>query len=544
MDKEEMGMGVHRFLLYMCMNDNQEAFAMSALKRMVNTNTTYVINISEGAGDDDDSLTAGYTGKLSCNARGTEFVFYDDANDVHGMRTGQARRELGVVVFGQETQGQVMPLEVAVPRVQQDGAAAQFRPRSIGDAMLQQYKSGITKHLFVLKGYVQLVPGGKVVLRFRGGDSAPTVLEAFRASEDRWTIRYRHPLSALQAFNVAIAVLNNPTTNVLEMLPPLTEVPNVPQTMPSPQLVKAQGLHHGYTVVYSICVHGSRIFCGLQSGHVQHWQCPFNGPPRASEWRAHSAIVYALLVTGRYLISASEDNLLRVWDLHTLHLVSTLAGHRGRVRCLAGGLIGGAGLVFSGSNDRTVRVWDMAAVEGISSRRHGTVLKGHATWVRSLCCTSDRALLCSAGKEVRVWSTAKLSLLHVLPVGLWVYSLAVCLTSVGLAQIDTLYAGCSDGVIRFWRLSQLDSSHLESHALTAPVKSLVRALAFNGTILYAGYSDGRMCAWDLRSKPIAQQLAGHRASVRVLASDPVSNMLFSCGNDRRVWVWAEGGSQD
>ena len=71
---------------------------------------------------------------------------------------------------------------------------------------------------------------------------------------------------------------------------------------------------------------------------------------------------------------------------------------------------------------------------------------------------------------------------------------------------------------------------------------MVRALAFNGTVLYAGYSDGRMVAWDMRAKPLAWDLDGHRASVRFLAADPVSNMLFSCGNDRRVWMWAEGGS--
>ena len=58
-------------------------------------------------------------------------------------------------------------------------------------------------------------------LKFRGGDHSAVVFEAFRSSGDRWTLRYRHPLSAFQAFNLAIAILHNQTTAMLDMLPPL-----------------------------------------------------------------------------------------------------------------------------------------------------------------------------------------------------------------------------------------------------------------------------------------------------------------------------------
>ena len=50
------------------------------------------------------------------------------------------------------------------------------------------------------------------------------VFEAYRATGDRWAVRYRHPLSAYQAFAVAIAALHNPTSAMLDMLPPLDEV--------------------------------------------------------------------------------------------------------------------------------------------------------------------------------------------------------------------------------------------------------------------------------------------------------------------------------
>ena len=76
MDKDELGLGVNRFSLFMCLNDNNEAFALGALKRTVNQNTAYELSMSEN----DDEIDVHYTGKLSCNAKGNEFVMYDDSN--------------------------------------------------------------------------------------------------------------------------------------------------------------------------------------------------------------------------------------------------------------------------------------------------------------------------------------------------------------------------------------------------------------------------------------------------------------------------------
>ena len=96
----------------------------------------------------------------------------------HPHRAPQARRELGVILIGQRQLGNTLPLELVIPRVQRDGQAAQFRPKALGESMLQQYKQGRTKHLVVLKGLAHLVPGGRVQLKFRGGDHSAVVFEA------------------------------------------------------------------------------------------------------------------------------------------------------------------------------------------------------------------------------------------------------------------------------------------------------------------------------------------------------------------------------
>ncbi len=70
----------------------------------------------------------------------------------------------------------------------------------------------------------------------------------------------------------------------------------------------------------------------------------------------HTNSVAALVSAGEWLISGSDDNGIRVWDVATGRCEGTLEGHKGNVQCLA---VSGDRLV-SGSRDRTVKVWRMA----------------------------------------------------------------------------------------------------------------------------------------------------------------------------------------
>ena len=527
-DQEDLGLGLTQLSLYVCLNDNNEAFALRALKRMMNQNTMYELSMSET-----DEVDVHYTGKLSVNARGNEFVMYDDSNDAIGIREGKARRELGLVLFGNRQLGQTLPIELVIPRVQRDGESAQFRPKALSEAMIQQYKNGKTKHLFVLKGLAQLVPGGRVQLKFRGGDHSAVVFEAYRATEDRWAVRYRHPLSAYQAFNVAIAVLHNQTTELLDHLLPLDAITHAPVPHLSTNLEPIDTLEHGYGVVYSMCVYGSRVFCGTHSGHIQQWQRPIGAPPTVIEWRAHSGTVYSLMVAGRSLVSASRDWLLRVWDLASLMLVATLPGHRGTVRCLAS-TISAPNTVFSGSNDHTVRVWDVNTLED------SEVLKGHRGWVRALACSTDGDRLCSASRDVRVWDISTLQCLHVLSVGHRIFCLAVCRVSEGCAQRDTLYAGCARGKIRSWRLSELAARDEQTGELPGRPHRAVRTLACHGPLLLCGDQSGGVRVWDMSMRPVqGRSFDVHTAGVRAINVDALTNVVYTAADDRCVKVWGE-----
>ena len=79
----------------------------------------------------------------------------------------------------------------------------------------------------------------------------------------------------------------------LEIMPALDETANVPKPCASTALVNVATLSEdfNYPLAYSICVHGSRVFCGLHSGHIQHIQCPLNAPPTMQDGPAAPALL-------------------------------------------------------------------------------------------------------------------------------------------------------------------------------------------------------------------------------------------------------------
>lgn len=199
---------------------------------------------------------------------------------------------------------------------------------------------------------------------------------------------------------------------------------------------------------------------------------------------AHSDGVSALTVTpdGRYLISGSNDNLIKIWSLRESKLVRTLRGHSDSILALA--LSADGSLLASGSRDKTVRLWK------IPDGRLRATVEGHSQPVRAVAVSSlGEIVFSSEGFRVRTWSVR-------------------------------------DG-------GPLDRINTPSEVTTL-------AMAGPG-LLAVGLRNHLIQLWSWPGAELLRELAGHRAVVDGLSATAESDLLISrAGDGVRVWSLPDG----
>eukprot|EP00939_MAST-03C_sp_MAST-3C-sp1_P005218 g5218.t1 len=133
--------------------------------------------------------------------------------------------------------------------------------------------------------------------------------------------------------------------------------------------------------------------------------------------RGHRRRVWACDFThdGTFLLTASGDNTLILWNCETGDIADTLEEHSSIVNSCAcaprgatqsSSSVATQGVVASGSFDKTVVLWHHDSTTGkVTSRQR---LDGHASFVYSVAFTADGKTLASTSqdKSVRIWDVA------------------------------------------------------------------------------------------------------------------------------------------
>lgn len=98
-----------------------------------------------------------------------------------------------------------------------------------------------------------------------------------------------------------------------------------------------------------------------------------------------------MLIVDDYLVTASEDTTVRVWDAGDVHPICTLHGHSARVTCLCATrqqqrqaqlFTAPSWYIFTGSDDCTARQWDL------NTKQQTCVMEGHTSSVLSVAVAS------------------------------------------------------------------------------------------------------------------------------------------------------------
>lgn len=226
---------------------------------------------------------------------------------------------------------------------------------------------------------------------------------------------------------------------------------------------------------------------------------------------------------GQLAASGCARGLVRVWQLSTHRLQTTLNGHIGHVTCVT--FSPNNLLVLSGSEDRTVVVWQLA------DNSPSLTYKGHSAALQTLLMMSDgrRAMSGDRTRNVHVWLVDS---------GIVLHSTTAPTTSLDVT-LNMKFAVLSDGdnSVRIWTLAGGDSGE-EKRSVSHAERITCFALTADSQHVVTGSMDMSLKVWKLDGGKLSQVLVGHSDIVTCVAVSITNKTQIVSGSwDCNLIVW-------
>jgi len=274
--------------------------------------------------------------------------------------------------------------------------------------------------------------------------------------------------------------------------------------------------------VYALLIMADgHIVSGSRDHSIRVWT---QGGELVKELNVHLNRVWCLLSLktprGKDLVlSGSWDKTIKVIDAASWTVLRTLEGHEDWVTCLQ--QVGPRYLV-SASADATLRVWDVER-----DFQEERVLRGHQGHVYALCGLRNGSHILSGGHDsvLRVWETRHWRE-HKTLTGHQGTVRALIEWDDGL-----VLSGASDGKIIVWNWSL---GFIKVNAVQAHQDWVEALVVMDSRRFASGSRDDSVCIWN-RSLVCLQKLVGHQHWVYALACNGSTLVSSSCDLTMRVW---------
>jgi len=251
----------------------------------------------------------------------------------------------------------------------------------------------------------------------------------------------------------------------------------------------------------------------------------FNGCWFRRTLSGHSDWVNSIAISrdGRYVISASDDKLLRLWDLTTGERLREFKGHEGGISAVA--VSSGGIFAISGSHDCTLRQWDLRTGE------HLRTFKGHENWISSVGISPDNRFAVSGGDDrtLRIWDlmTGDSNCL--------IDGLRTAVRSIAVSP-DSRQAvfGGDDNILRICSLDT--GAYIE---FNEPHEHWISCVTItpDGRYALSGSLDNTLRLWDLRTRLCINVFRGHDDWVRSVAVTGDGRFGISGSHDQTLRLW-------
>jgi len=224
-DRKGMDRGLFpTYFLHMEREDGRKVFLLAGRKRKKSTTSNYLVST------DPTDLSRGgdsFIGKLRSNMLGTNFQIFDGGDgSAKGKNSDRPtkRQEIAAVLYDTNVLGFKGPrkMTVVLPGMGTDGKRVELKHTSDHDGLIERYKSKNLESILELQNKTPVWNDEtqSYVLNFHGrvtqasvknfqiiheSDVEYIIMQFGRVAEDIFTMDYRYPMCALQAFGVALS---------------------------------------------------------------------------------------------------------------------------------------------------------------------------------------------------------------------------------------------------------------------------------------------------------------------------------------------------
>ncbi len=253
---------------------------------------------------------------------------------------------------------------------------------------------------------------------------------------------------------------------------------------------------------------------------------PMDALKRTLTGHTNSIRACAISPDGTWLLSASDDGTLRIWDAVSSQLRHTLIGHTDWVNACA--ISPDGKWLLSASDDRTLRIWD-----AVSGRLRRTL---HTNRVRACAISPDGTwLLAASHGTLRIWDAVSGQLRRTLTghIGR--------VNACAISPDSTWFLAASDdGTLGIW-----DAVSGQPHRTLTGHYDSIRACAISpdGTWLLSASDDGTLKIWNAVSGQLRHTLTGHTSSVTACAISSNGTWLLSASYDDTLRIWDAASDQ-
>ncbi len=249
----------------------------------------------------------------------------------------------------------------------------------------------------------------------------------------------------------------------------------------------------------------------------------------------HEGRVHCVAVSpdGERIVSGSFDKTVKVWDASTGEEIRTLSGHKDLVICVAFSPNGRE--IASGGYDQTVRIWDTVTGEQLKTFH----MDGQKVIAVDYSPDGKRiAVGCGPGL-IRILDTETGQRITAAVDHVWYRS---TVTSVDFSPDGKrLVSGSYDQTVRIWNA---DTGEEITTLVGHPY--LVSKVAFtpDGKRIVSACPGGGIKIWDAIADRKSTILSGHKGLVHQLAFTADGERLVSSSRDNTIKVWDVSGAKE